>query len=133
MLKERHNNHRKNISSALATGRSKKGSQQKSTSRQKSKDKSKTKDIQNRLLRRSSFESPDRKEEKSCSKNFTLLNYMLFKEKSLKLGPPSQTLQREDKTFRKEHFTILEVLGKGGFGRVMKVQYKVKKKLFAMK
>lgn len=61
MLKQLKNGHRKNISSAIMTGRSKRGSQEKSTSRQKSKQKSKSKVIQNRLLKRMSFESPDRK------------------------------------------------------------------------
>jgi serine/threonine protein kinase len=33
----------------------------------------------------------------------------------------------------RDQFTILEVLGKGGFGRVMKVEYKKNKKVYAMK
>lgn len=33
----------------------------------------------------------------------------------------------------KDQFVVLEVLGKGGFGRVMKVEYKKNKKIYAMK
>lgn len=33
----------------------------------------------------------------------------------------------------KDNFVVLEVLGKGGFGRVMKVEYKKNKKIYAMK
>lgn len=33
----------------------------------------------------------------------------------------------------KDQFVVLEVLGKGGFGRVMKVEHKKNKKIYAMK
>lgn len=84
MLKERQNQHKKNISSALGTGRSKPTSQEKSTSRSKSKDHPRSKEIQNKILRRMSFQSPSRKDDSSSNKNFSLLTYMAFKEKTVK-------------------------------------------------
>ena len=71
-----------------------------------------------------SFQSPSRKEDTSSSKNFSLLNYMVFKEK---------TMKAHKKPMGKDNYIVLEVLGKGGFGRVMKVQYKKNRKLYAMK
>ena len=125
MLKERKNQHRKNLSSALGTGRSKRSSQEKSTTRSKSKDHSRNKELQNRILKRMSFRSPNKREDDSSSKNFSLLNYMVFKERA---AHPS-----DSKPMRKDNFSVLEVLGKGGFGRVMKVQYKKNRKIYAMK
>ena len=71
-----------------------------------------------------SFQSPSRKEDTSSNKNFSLLNYMVFKEK---------TAKTHEKPLSKDNFTVLEVLGKGGFGRVMKVQFKKNRKIYAMK
>ena len=71
-----------------------------------------------------SFQSPSRKEDPSSNKNFSLLNYMVFKEK---------TAKHHEKPMNKDNFSVLEVLGKGGFGRVMKVQFKKNRKLYAMK
>jgi len=76
-----------------------------------------------------SFQSPNRKEEVSSDKKFSLLNYMIFKEKNLKVTP---ALDRNNK-LTKDSFKVLEVLGKGGFGRVMKVELKKNRKLYAMK
>lgn len=80
--------------------------------------------MQTKILRRMSFQSPSRKEDASSNKNFSLLNYMVFKEKTAKAS---------EKPMNKDNFTVLEVLGKGGFGRVMKVQFKKNRKLYAMK
>lgn len=80
--------------------------------------------MQNKILRRMSFQSPSRKEDTSSNKNFSLLNYMVFKEK---------TAKTHEKPLSKDNFTVLEVLGKGGFGRVMKVQFKKNRKIYAMK
>ena len=63
-----------------------------------------------------SFQSPSKKEDDPCSKNFSLLNYIIFKEKGLKGAHPSGA-----KPMNKDQFQVKEVLGKGGFGRVMKV------------
>ena len=80
--------------------------------------------MQSKILRRMSFQSPSRKEDSSCNKNFSLLNYMVFKEK---------TAKHHEKPMNKDNFSVLEVLGKGGFGRVMKVQFKKNRKMYAMK
>lgn len=52
---------------------------------------------------------------------------MIFKEKSFKGAVPGS------KPINRELFLVKEVLGKGGFGRVMKVEYKKNRKLYAMK
>ena len=67
-----------------------------------------------------SFESPVHKDAASNNnpgyQNLSLLNYMLFKEK-----------KREQKAvvlataLTKDQFLVLEILGKGGFGKVYKV------------
>lgn len=49
---------------------------------------------------------------------------MVFKEKAAKT---------HEKPLSKDNFSVLEVLGKGGFGRVMKVQFKKNRKIYAMK
>ncbi len=79
------------------------------------------------MVKRMSFQSPSKKEDDPCSKNFSLLNYMIFKEKSFKDALPGS------KPMNKEQFYVKEVLGKGGFGRVMKVQFKKNRKFYAMK
>lgn len=50
---------------------------------------------------------------------------MVFKEKALQAN--------DNKPLTKDSFAILEVLGKGGFGRVMKVKFKKNRKVYAMK
>ena len=52
---------------------------------------------------------------------------MLLKEKVLKVHGNAS------KSMSKDMFCVKEVLGKGGFGRVMKVEFKKNKKLYAMK
>lgn len=76
-----------------------------------------------------SFASPNRKDslEKVNYRDFTLLNYMLLKEKVK--GPGCSSRQ----PLSKDMFVVKEVIGKGGFGRVMKVQFKKNHKVFAMK
>lgn len=73
-----------------------------------------------------SFESPSRKESiadaETAYHNFSLLNYMILKEKTVKT--PILT---------KDSFIIKEALGKGGFGKVFKVEYKKTKAIYAMK
>lgn len=54
---------------------------------------------------------------------------MIFKEKELKVVG----VDKKNNKFAKDQFSILEVLGKGGFGRVMKVENKKTKKIYAMK
>lgn len=73
------------------------------------------------MMKRMSFQSPVRKEEASSSKNFSLLNYMLFKEKELKIGGGTEHRSHQHTKMGRDQFTVLEVLGKGGFGKVMKV------------
>lgn len=88
--------------------------------------------MQNKIKKRMSFESPVHKDA-ACSnnsgyQNLSLLNYMLFKEK-----------KREERamvsatTMSKDQFLVLEILGKGGFGKVYKVEQKRTKSIFAMK
>ena len=54
---------------------------------------------------------------------------MLFKEKELKIV----SAEHRPAKLGRDQFVVLEVLGKGGFGKVMKVEYKKNKKLYAMK
>lgn len=103
LLRDRKIVHKKNTSSGLGTGRSKKTSQQKTNSREKSKDKSKDKARQTQILKRMSFQSPDRKEDANYSKNFSLLNFMLFKEKMMKNSP---SIQKSNKMSR-DQFAVL--------------------------
>jgi serine/threonine kinase 32 len=55
---------------------------------------------------------------------------MIFQEQSLK-----QSFAEAKKAHKltKEQFTVLEILGKGGFGRVMKVEFKKNRRVYAMK
>lgn len=134
--REQKSQHRRNPSSNLLTGRSKRTTQDKSSSRDKtSKEKSRrSKDLQNKMMRRMSFQSPTRKDDDPCSKSFSLLNYMIFKEKTIR--PPiigAGGSQDIEKGKTKDQFIVKEVLGKGGFGRVMKVEFKKNRKKYAMK
>ncbi len=76
-----------------------------------------------------SFASPSRKQslEKDNYKDFALLNYMLLKQKTKGTGLGTKN------SMSKDNFIVKEVIGKGGFGRVMKVQYKKNHKMYAMK
>lgn len=76
------------------------------------------------MLKRMSFQSPSRREDSTSSKKFSLLNYMVLKEK---------TTQAHEKPMKRDNFSVMQVLGKGGFGRVMKVEFKKNRKLYAMK
>lgn len=50
-----------------------------------------------------SFQSPDRKQESGCNKNFSLLNYMIFKEKELKIVGVDKKINK----LAKDQFSIL--------------------------
>jgi len=41
--------------------------------------------------------------------------------------------ETHNKPLCKEQFTVIEILGKGGFGKVYKVQYKKNHHIYAMK
>lgn len=85
-----------------------------------------------------SFASPSRKNNDSSTngpiKNFSLLNYMLFLEKH-RDSVPGMATHRDTahQSLSKDHFVILEILGKGGFGKVYKVQQKRTSHIYAMK
>lgn len=44
-----------------------------------------------------------------------------------------KTTQAHEKPMKRDNFSVMQVLGKGGFGRVMKVEFKKNRKLYAMK
>jgi hypothetical protein len=85
---DRKNYHRKNGSTVM-TARTKKtsvdGKSKDPTHTTKSKEKPVDRDLQNKIKKRMSFESPSRKEDPVSARghyqNLSLLNYMLFKEK----------------------------------------------------
>jgi serine/threonine kinase 32 len=52
---------------------------------------------------------------------------MIFQEKS------NRNVGERVNKFSRDQFRVLEILGKGGFGKVMKVEYKKNKKIYAMK
>jgi serine/threonine protein kinase len=56
----------------------------------------------------------------------SLLNYMLFKEKQRAQPTPQGPLA-------KDQFTVVEILGKGGFGKVYRVEQKRTRAVYAMK
>jgi uncharacterized protein YgiB involved in biofilm formation len=64
-----------------------------------------------------SFESPSRKDDPVSARgnyqNLSLLNYMIFKEK--------QRSTASSGPMAKDQFTVVEILGKGGFGKVYRV------------
>ena len=41
------------------------------------------------MMKRMSFQSPNKKEDDPCTKNFSLLNYIIFKEKNHKEALPN--------------------------------------------
>lgn len=89
-------------------------------------------ELQNKLKKRMSFESPSRKEDavsaRSHYHNLSLLNYMLFKEKQR-----AQPLAPALGPLAKDQFSVVEILGKGGFGKVYRVEQKRTRAVFAMK
>jgi len=85
-----------------------------------------------------SFASPNRKDSASNPSgpinNLSLLNYLLYREShkesitaimSHRDGPPT--------SLSREQFSVIEILGKGGFGKVYKVEYRKNRTIYAMK
>lgn len=75
-----------------------------------------------------SFQSPNKKLSIASAsgdslKNFTLLNYIILRQKNPKITENvfQNYNQNVKEIISKTSFKCLEVLGKGGFGRVMKV------------
>jgi serine/threonine protein kinase len=54
---------------------------------------------------------------------------MIFQEKSNRSGGGGERVNK----FSQDLFRVVEILGKGGFGKVMKVEFKRNKKIYAMK
>ena len=136
---ERRATHRKNASTLL-TARTKRTSVDSKTKDHGSRSKDKPADLalQNKMKRRMSFKSPSRKDSKDLThppyQNLSLLNYLLFKEKKGDLqiripSPPS----RNSKALSRQGFLVLEILGKGGFGKVYKVEMRHTSATYAMK
>lgn len=130
---ERKNYHRKNGSTVM-TARTKKTSVDSKSKEPAPASRSKEKpnrELQNKIKKRMSFESPSRKDEAGSARgpyqNLSLLNYMLFKEKQRGAATQVQV------ALAKDQFTVVEILGKGGFGKVYKVEQKRTRAVYAMK
>lgn len=75
------------------------------------------------------FESPRNKESDGLQeKNLSLLNYLILRERIDK-----QHEHGEKEALSRNSFIVKCVLGKGGFGKVLKVEHKKSKVLYAMK
>lgn len=102
---ERKNYHRKNGSTVM-TARTKKTSidakSKEAGQASKSKDKPVDRNLQNKIKKRMSFESPSRKEDAVSAKghyqNLSLLNYMLFKEKQRETAVTHAPLSKDQFT-----------------------------------
>lgn len=75
------------------------------------------------------FESPRNKESDGVQgKNLSLLNYLILRER---IDRQQENGERE--AIGRQSFTVRCVIGKGGFGKVWKVEHKKTKVLYAMK
>ena len=84
-----------------------------------------------------SFASPKRKSVDESSKgpinSLSLLTYMLYREKHKDSVALLSHREHGNLLLSKDQFSILEILGKGGFGKVYKVQFKKNGNTYAMK
>lgn len=137
---ERNNYHKKNVS-ALGTARTKKTSvdskSKDKVSVHKSKEKPEDIVLQNKMKKRLSFASPSRKDSNATAKgpitNLSLLNYMIFRENHKDSIPALVSHRLSPLVLTKDQFSVIEILGKGGFGKVYKVEFRKNKSIYAMK